>query len=127
MLPNRAFELMLWLLSAVFFLLGGFFVASPEPAAAFYGVPSHDRVALLYVRAVGVRDLALASYLLGLTLMGQWRALSIVLTGTILIPVGDLLLLSAAGGEAVHYLLHGASGLCFAALALWSLRNAGAK
>jgi hypothetical protein len=123
MLPKRAFEMMLCLLSAVFFLIGVVFLASPGPAAAFYGVPSHDREALLYVRAVGLRDLALASYLLGLTLKGQHRALSIVLAGTILIPVGDILLLASAGGQAAHYLLHGASALCFAALALWSHRT----
>ena len=122
---TRPLRLVLYLLSSVFMVLGGFFVVDPQPAATFYGLRTNDATALFYVRAVGLRDLALATYLLGLTLLGQRRALSIVLAGTILIPVGDILLLVASGsGQTVHYLLHGASLACFASLALWSRRAA---
>jgi hypothetical protein len=109
------------LLSSVFLVLGGLFVAAPTPAAAFFGLPTHDAAALFYVRAIGFRDLALAIYLLGLALSGQRRALTIVLAGTLIIPIGDLALLASSGtARPIHYLLHGASLLCFAGLALWS-------
>lgn len=107
--------------ACVFLVLGGLFVAVPVRAAAFYGLPTSDPSAIFYVRAIGFRDLALAIYLLGLTLAGQHQALSIVLIGTLIIPMGDLLLLAASNaGRPTHYLLHGASLLCFAVLALWS-------
>jgi hypothetical protein len=112
------------LLSGVFLVLGALFVAAPVPAAAFYGLPTRDPVSLFYVRAIGFRDLALAAYLLGLAFSGQRRALTIVLAGTLVIPIGDLALLaSSGGGRPIHYLLHGASLLCFAGLALWSRRE----
>jgi hypothetical protein len=111
------------LLSGVFLVLGALFIAAPAPAAAFYGLPSRDPAALFYVRAIGFRDLALATYLLGLTSAKQHQALAIVLAATILIPVGDVALLASSdAGRTIHYLLHGASLLCFAGLALWTRR-----
>lgn len=125
MTMHQPVTLAIWLLSGAFLMLGGLFVAAPAVAAAFYGLPTLDRSALLYVRAIGFRDLALAAYLIGLTLAGQRHALAIVLTCTLIIPVGDLLLLLASGaGRPVHYLLHGASLLCFAGMALWTRRAA---
>lgn len=108
-------------LSAVFLLLGLLFVARPDLGAGIYGVQAHDPATIVYVRAVGFRDLALAAYLFGLAAAGQIRALTIVLAATIVIPVGDIALLLRSGtGHAVHYMLHGASLFCFAAMALWS-------
>lgn len=106
-------------LSGVFLLLGGLFVAAPVPAGAVYGLPTTDEAALFYVRAIGFRDLALAAYLIGLTLTRQHRALTAVLGATVLIPLGDLaLLVSFGAGRPINYLLHGFSLLAFAALAL---------
>lgn len=117
---TQPMRLTLFLLSGVFVVLGGLFVVRPEPAAAFYGLPISATTSSLYVGAVGLRDLALAAYLFGLTLANQRRGLWIVLAGTILIPVGDILLLAASGaGQTAHYLLHGASLICFVALVLW--------
>ena len=116
------------LLSGVFLVLGGLFVAMPVAAATFYGLPTRDPAALFYVRAIGFRDLALAAYLLGLVVTGQGRALSTVSILTLIIPIGDLLLLASSGaGRPGHYLLHGASLLCFAGVALWSHRVAQAR
>ncbi|HEX8413296.1 MAG TPA: DUF4267 domain-containing protein [Sphingomicrobium sp.] len=124
---KRSPTLAVCLLSGVFLVLGGLFVAAPVPAAAFYGLPSRDPAALFYVRAIGVRDLALAAYLLALTFAKLRRALAVVLATTILIPVGDLALLASSGsGRPVHFLLHGASLLCFAGLALWTRRASSA-
>jgi hypothetical protein len=82
-----------------------------------------DGAALLYVRAIGLRDLALASYIAGLTVGRHRRALAILLTLTTMIPAGDLFLLGTMGsGSAVHYLLHSVSLAGFAGLAWW-VRN----
>lgn len=125
MVQRQPFALGVFLLSGVFLMLGSVFVAAPDVAATFYGVPADARSALFYVRAIGFRDLALAAYLVGLTLAGQRHALATVLTGTLIIPFGDLLLLAASGaGKPVHYLLHGGSLLCFAGMALWARRAA---
>jgi hypothetical protein len=106
------------LLSGVFLLLGGLFVLAPGPGAALYGLDARADSALFYVRVVGVRDMALAIYLAGLAVAALQRALRVVALGTMVIPVGDMLLLAASGaGGPVHYLLHGASLLCFAGLA----------
>jgi hypothetical protein len=111
------------LLSGVFLLLGGLFVFAPGAGAALYGLEARADSALFYVRVVGVRDMALAIYLSGLAVAGLWRALRVVALGTMVIPVGDMLLLAASGaGGPVHYLLHGASLLCFASLAWGSGR-----
>jgi len=119
-------EVLRWVvfaLSGLFLLLGGLFVWMPGAGAAFYGLHVDAPSALFYVRAIGVRDAALALYLFGLAWARLRRALMIVALATVIIPLGDMLLLASSGaGTPVHYLLHGASLLCFAALAWWSSR-----
>jgi len=108
------------LFSSIFAILSSLFVAFPQPAATFYGNAAATPDALFYVRAIGLRDLALSAYLAGLAVAGQRQALSIVLYSTLFIPAGDLFLLIASGsGTMVHYGLHGVSLLCFAVLAWW--------
>jgi hypothetical protein len=117
---TRRLRLALLLLSGLFFGLGGLFLALPGTGAALFGLPSREPHALFFVRAISLRDLALAAYLLWLTLAGERRALSIVLAATLVIPAGDLGLLAFAGtGTPLHYLLHGGSLICFAGMALW--------
>ncbi len=113
-------------LSGVFVLLGGLFVLAPEAGAALYGFGERSEAGLFYVRAVGVRDVALAIYLFGLAIAGFRQALRVVALGTLVIPIGDMLLLAASGaGGPVQYLLHAASLMCFAALAGVSARGSG--
>ncbi|WP_454280430.1 DUF4267 domain-containing protein [Sphingomonas sp. Marseille-Q8236] len=125
MCRRSAFLILTGLFSAVFVALGAAFICLPEPASAFYGIPSRDPAALLYVRAIGFRDLAVSAYLMGLMALGRLRALIIILAATIVIPIGDMALLILSGsGRGIHYFLHGASLFCFAALALWGHRLA---
>ncbi|CAM3148753.1 MULTISPECIES: DUF4267 domain-containing protein [Sphingomonas] len=120
---KRAFLVLTGVLAAVFLLLGGLFVCAPEAGAAIYGVPGNDRSALIYVRAVAIRDLALSAYLIGLARAENIRALTILCAATIVIPIGDMALLMLSGtGGAPHYFLHMSSLLCFAATALWGHR-----
>lgn len=110
----------LMLTSAVFFLLAGLLILAPMEGARVYGLQTYTASALFYIRAIGLRDLALASYMLGLTVAGQRRALPLILALTPIIPAGDLLLLGFAGTTSVfHYVLHGTSLAVFAGLALW--------
>ena len=122
---GTALPMMLTLLACVFAGLGVLFVLAPAPAARFYGIDAGSPSGLFYVRALGLRDLALAAYLLGLTVARQFRALSIVMFVTLVIPAGDILLLAVSGrAQPVHYLLHAASFLCFAGMAWWAGRSA---
>ncbi|MDQ0840276.1 DUF4267 domain-containing protein [Sphingomonas faeni] len=109
--------------AAAFFLLGALFMLAPATGGRVYGFSAETEPALLYVRAIGLRDLALASYIAGLTVGRHRRALAILLTLTTMIPAGDLFLLGTMGsGSAVHYLLHSVSLAGFAGLAWW-VRN----
>ncbi len=108
-------------LAALFLLLGLLFIAVPPWGALLFGIPASDGSALSYVRAIGFRDVALALYIAALALWSTPRALSLVLGITVLIPVLDLVLLLGERGFSSpgHLVLHGASALCFAGLALW--------
>jgi hypothetical protein len=113
------------MLACVFAALGVLFVCAPAPAASVYGIDAGSSSGLVYIRAVGLRDLAPAAYLFGLTLARKFRALFIVMVATLIIPAGDMLLLDASGrARTVHYLLHTASFLCFAGMAWWARRCA---
>jgi hypothetical protein len=107
--------------AAAFLQLGVVIIAVPRWGVALFGIPAPDGPALAYVRAIGFRDLALALYLIALTLVGSRRALSAVLALTVVIPACDLALVAAQTGLAApaHLALHGASAAGFAALALW--------
>lgn len=125
MRSNRAIDAPLRLtVSAVavaFFLLAALFILSPAQGAAFFGLATEDRTALFFVRAVGLRDLALAIYLLALAHSGGTRPLAILLAGTTVIPAGDLVLLSNTDeASKANSLLHGASLVLFASLACWA-------
>jgi hypothetical protein len=111
------------LLALAFLAIGILFVAGPRPAAILFGIPA-EGPAEPYIRAIGFRDLALALYLAGLTLLATRRAVATVLGASVLIPVCDLVLvmlttgLSSPGSLA----LHAAGGIVLAALALWMRR-----
>jgi hypothetical protein len=113
-------------LAAVFLLIGVLFIASPRTGAGVFGIPAEEAGGLAYVRALALRDLALGLYLLGLLRFSSRRAIGIVLAATVVIPIGDMLLI--LGREGVkspgHLLLHGFSGACVAMVALWLLRPA---
>jgi hypothetical protein len=110
-------------MAGVFLVIAALFVAAPALGTAVFGIPAPDGAGLAYVRAVGLRDLALALYLLGLACFSSRRAIGIVLAATVVIPAGDMLLVLTREGLSSpgHLLLHGLSGACCAAVALWLL------
>jgi hypothetical protein len=111
------------LLAAAFLAIGILFIAAPRPAAVLFGIPA-EGPAEPYIRAIGFRDLALALYLAGLTLLSTRRAVATVLGASVLIPICDLAMvmlttgLSSPGSLA----LHAAGGTALAILALWMRR-----
>ena len=122
--PRDALARAALVLAGLFLLLSALFVFWPVAGGELYGWTAQDPSALFYVRAIGLRDAALALYLAGVVFAGSRRALAAVALGTLIIPVGDLLLLAGSGrGRLQHYLLHAASLLCFALLAWRSSRS----
>jgi Domain of unknown function (DUF4267) len=100
-------------MAGVFLLLGLAFIADAELGAAIFGIPAAEATGRSYVRALGLRDLALGLYLIGLTWFASRRAVGIVLGATLVIPAGDLLLILTQAGlsSPSHLLLHGLSAL----------------
>ncbi|UYY57018.1 DUF4267 domain-containing protein [Sphingomonas sp. S2-65] len=114
----RALRWTLLAASLLFAGLGVLFLFGVDAAASLFGVPATRPESQGYVRAVGLRDLALAGYIALLTLYASARAVLLVLLVTLITPAGDLVLVrTAAEGEAGQMVLHAASGLLFAGLA----------
>ncbi|WP_245298632.1 DUF4267 domain-containing protein [Methylobacterium platani] len=107
-------------LALVFLALGALFLAVPGAGALIYGIPEPAGSGRLALRAIGARDAALALYLAGLAAFASARAVAIVLTGSLVIPACDLVLILAAGTAAWWQVaLHGASAGVLALTALW--------
>lgn len=101
--------------------LAALLILAPAAGSRLFGLPAEGDPALAYVRALGVRDLALALWLLVLPRLSLGAARALVGLGAV-IPAGDLLLLLAERGLSAPgpLLLHTASGLALLALALWT-------
>ncbi len=105
-------------LGLVFALLALLFLARPDLGGLLFGIAAKGGEARAYVRAVAIRDLALAFYLFALVGLASRRAVAVLLAVTVVIPLCDLgLLVWETGGlTPVHALLHEASALVFAGL-----------
>ena len=106
--------------------LGVVFIASPRTGAAVFGLPAPEGHGAAWVAVVGLRDLAFGGYVLALALFSTRHAVALVLGTTVLIPLGDVLVLLTVRGFSSpgHLLLHLASGGVMAAAAAWLLRRA---
>ena len=110
-------------LSGVFVLLGLLFIVAPRAGAALFGIAAPERPGLSYVSAIGLRDLAFGAYLAALSRVSMHRAVGTVLGLTVLIPIGDVILVFLERGfeSPQHLLLHAGSGIVMAAGAFWLL------
>ncbi len=97
--------------------LGLLFIALPVPASVLFGIKADSDTALAYVRALGIRDVALCLYLLGVSTLSA-RSLRALLGFSVVIPAGDLALVFAMSGfrSPVQLALHALSGICLALL-----------
>jgi hypothetical protein len=75
--------------------LGVVFMASPRAGAAVFGLPAPEGHGAAWVAVVGLRDLAFGGYVLALALFSTRHAVALVLGTTVLIPLGDVLVLLA--------------------------------
>src|SRR5437660_12774352 len=71
-------------------LVGITLIVAPMFASAMYGVGVVDSTAQTYVRAAGIRDIAIGCWLLALGVLGAGRrGLGISVMGAAVIPAGD--------------------------------------
>ena len=104
-------------------LLGVVLIVTPRLGAGIFGLPAADGPAIGYVPAIGVRDIAFGLYILALAWFSGRRAVGIVLALTVVIPLGDILVLLALTGLSSpwHLALHAASGVYMAGAAAFVL------
>jgi hypothetical protein len=128
--PDRlsAWEPTTWLVVALalgLLLIGILFIRAPRLGAAIFGLPAPEGTALLYLPAIGLRDIAFGLFILALVRLASRRAVGVVLGLAVLIPVGDLVLVVIARGLSSpgHLLIHAASGALLAAASFLLLQH----
>ena len=114
------------LLAAAFVGLGLLFVLAPHAGAALFGLPAPEGAGFGYLPAIGLRDLAFGFYLLILSFIATRRALGLIFAATVIIPIGDVIIVAAERGSEAGFnlLLHGLSAAAMAAASLWLLAQA---
>lgn len=113
------------ILSLVFVGLGLLFLMAPRAGAAVFGLSAPEGDSLGYLPAIGLRDLAFGLYLLILSFTATQRILGLIFAATLVIPMGDLVIVAAARGSdgILNLLLHGASAAVMAAGSIWLLKS----
>jgi hypothetical protein len=116
---------LVWCLSFAFVGLGLLFLLAPRAGAALFGLPAPESESFGYLPAIGLRDLAFGLYLLILSFTASRRILGLIFAATLVIPVGDIVIVAAARGAdaAINLLLHGVSAVVMAAASIWLLRT----
>jgi hypothetical protein len=117
---------LVWCLGAAFIGLGLLFLLAPRAGAALFGLPAPDGSGFGYLPAIGLRDLAFGLYILILSLTATRRILGLIFAATVVIPVGDVIIVAAERGSDAtpNLLLHGVSAAVMAGASLWLLRTA---
>lgn len=75
---------------AAFILIGSFALAVPQRLARTYGSPVTERGGLAFVRATGIRDMALGAVLIAAVLHGDAFLLRVVIASGCIIALADL-------------------------------------
>lgn len=96
-------------------IIGIRFLTVPHQAARFFGLSNPPRPFDLH-HVVALRDLWLASMLIGLALLREWRALAICLGTGALVCLGDAMIVSASSARLSAIAFHVASGIYCAGL-----------
>ena len=110
-------------LGLAFIGLGLLFLVAPRAGAALFGLPAPDGASFGYLPAIGLRDLAFGVYLLVLSFMATRKTLGLIFAATLIIPVGDVIIVAVErGSDAIlNLLLHGVSAAAMAGASLWLL------
>ncbi len=103
--------------------LGALFLFAPRIGAAVFGLAAPESEGFGYLPAIGLRDLAFGLYLLILSFTATQHSLGLVFAATLVIPLGDLVIVAAARGfdAILNLLLHGVSAAVMAAGSIWLL------
>lgn len=113
------------LLGLGFVGLGVLFLVAPRAGAAVFGLAAPEGESFSYLPAIGLRDLAFGLYLLILSVTTTQRVLGLIFAATLVIPIGDLVIVAAArGSDAILNLaLHGASAAVMMVGCAWLLKT----
>jgi hypothetical protein len=116
---------LVWCLGIAFVGLGLLFLLSPRAGAALFGLSAPEGEGFGYLPAIGLRDLAFGLYLLILSFTATPRVLGFIFAATLVIPIGDVIIVAAARGTdaILNLLLHGASATVMAVGSIWLLRS----
>ncbi|WP_201859215.1 DUF4267 domain-containing protein [Microvirga soli] len=116
---------LVWALGLVFIGLGFLFLGAPGIGTLLFGLPAPEWTHIGYLFAIGLRDLAFGLYLLILSFTANRRILAWIFAATVVIPVGDVLIVFISRGLSApaHLLLHGASAAVMAGASLWLFKQ----
>lgn len=98
--------------------VGGLGIAFPTPLAQSFGVPLRERAAVVFVRAAGVRDLALGAVLLAASLRGAGDVLLVGVIACLVISLADFANAFFGGDRVLHrqHVVHIGGAALFAAI-----------
>lgn len=97
--------------------VGALGIVFPVPLAQSFGVPLNDEAAAVFVRATGVRDVAIGAILLAAALRGAGVVLLVAAIACLFISVADFVNAYIGSGRELHrqHVVHIGGALLFAA------------
>lgn len=98
--------------------VGALGVAFPAPLAQSFGMPLNDKATAVFVRATGVRDLALGAVLLAASLRGDGHVLLVAVIACLVISLADFANAFFGGDRVLHrqHVVHIGGAALFAAI-----------
>ena len=98
--------------------VGALGIAFPTPLAQSFGVPLTDKSAVVFVRATGVRDLAIGAVLLAASLRGDAGVLLVAVIACLAISLADFANAFFGGDRVLHrqHVVHVGGAALFAAI-----------
>jgi Domain of unknown function (DUF4267) len=98
--------------------VGALGVAFPAPLAHSFGMPLNDKSAVVFVRATGVRDLALGAVLLAASLRSSGDVLLVAVIACLVISLADFFNAFFGGDRVLHrqHAVHILGAALFAAI-----------
>ncbi len=98
--------------------VGALGVIFPAPLAQSFGMPLEDRAAAVFVRATGVRDLALGAVVLAASLRGAGGVLLVAVIACLAISLADFANAFWGGDRVLHrqHVVHIGGAAFFAAI-----------
>jgi hypothetical protein len=98
--------------------VGALGIAFPTPLAQSFGMPLHDRSAVVFVRATGVRDAAIGAIVLAASLRGAGDVLLVAVIACLFISFADFANAFFGGDRVLHrqHIVHIGGAALFAAI-----------